>query len=316
VRRRGSIRKDWVIKLLSLGFALLLWFFVVGQEKAEVSVSIPLELVNIPADLVIANDIPSNIDVKVYGPRSMIRAMATKGILKVIDLKDATPGKNTVQISPGSFSLPGAVRALSIQPSNVEIVLEPLVLSDFPVRPVLKGVVAKYHKVLNTEVYPPRVVISGPESVIKAMKDVRTFPVDLDGASDNITRKVGLDLQGLHVSLEEKGTYKVTVHIVPAQGTRRITHIPVQIETTKSDVLWWPRIVSVTLRGPVLDLREIKVTNIYVGISVNGLEPGIHSVEPECIVPEGFTLMEITPRNIKVNIPKEKIEELKDLGDH
>jgi len=316
VRRQGSIRKDWVIKSLSLGFALLLWFFVVGQEKAEVSVSIPLELVNIPVDLVTANDIPSNIDVRVYGPRSMIRAMATKGILKVIDLKDAKPGKNTVYISPDSLSLPGAIRALSIQPSNVEIVLEPLVLSDFPVRPVLKGVVAKYHKVLNTEVYPPRVVISGPESVIKAMKDVRTFPVDLDGASDNITREVGLDLQGLHVSLEEKGTYKVTVHIVPAQGTRRITHIPVQIETTKSDVLWWPRIVSVTLRGPMLDLREIKVTNIYVGISVNGLEPGIHSVEPECIVPEGSTLMEITPRNIKVNIPKEKIEELKDLGDH
>jgi YbbR domain-containing protein len=278
---------------------------VVGQEKAEVSVSIPLELVNIPADLVIANDIPSNVDVRVYGPRSMIRAIATKGVLKAIDFEDAKPGKNTVHISPDSLSLPGAVRVLSIQPSNVEIVLEPLVLSDFPVRPVLKGAVAKYHKVLNTEVYPPRVVISGPESVIKAMKDVRTFPLDLDGALDDITREVGLDLQGLHVSLEEKGTYKVTVHIVPAQGTRRITHIPVQIETTKSDVLWWPRIVSVTLRGPMLDLREIKVTNIYVGISVNGLEPGIHSVEPECIVPEGFTLMEITPQNIKVNIPED-----------
>ncbi|RKX62412.1 MAG: hypothetical protein DRP37_01605 [Thermodesulfobacteriota bacterium] len=303
MHRRDSIRKDWVIKLLSLGFALLLWFFVVGQEKAEESVPIPLELVNIPAGLVIANDIPSNIDVKVYGPRSMIRAMAAKGVLRVIDLKDAKPGKITVHISPDSLSLPGAVRALSIQPSNVEIVLEPLVLSDFPVRPVLKGTLAKYYKVLNTEAYPPRVVISGPESVIKAMKDVRTFPVNLDGAMDNITREVGLDLQGLNVSPEENGTYKVTVYIVPAQGTRRITHIPVQIETTKSDILWWPRIVSVTLRGPILDLREIKVTDIYVGISVNGLEPGIHSVEPECIVPGGFTLMEITPQNIKVNIP-------------
>lgn len=316
MRRRGSIQKDWVIKSLSLGFALLLWFFVVGQEKAEVSVSIPLELVNIPAGLVVSNDIPSNIDVRVYGPRSMIRAMSTKGILKVIDLKNATPGKNTIQISPDSLSLPGAIRALSIQPNHVEIVLEPLVLSDFPVRPVLKGVVAKYHKVLNTEVYPPRVVVSGPESVIKAIKHIRTFPVDLDGASDDIIRKVDLDLQGLHVSLEEKETYKVTVYIVPAQGTRRITHIPVQIETTKSDVLWWPRIVSVTLRGPLLDLREIKTSDIYVGIPVKGLEPGIHSLEPECIIPEGFTLMEIIPQNIKVNIPEEKIEELKDSGDH
>jgi len=302
VRWRGSIRKDWVIKLLSLGFALLLWFFVVGEQKAEVNVSIPLELVNIPADLVIANDIPSNIDVRVYGPRSMIRAMATKGVFRVIDLKDATPGKTTVHLSPDSLSLPGAVRALRIQPSNVEIVLEPLVLSDFPVKPVLKGMVAKYHKVLDTDVFPSRVVISGPESIIKAMKEIRTFP---------IIREVGLDLQGLHVLLEEKGTYKVTVHIVPAQGTRRITHIPVQIETSKSDVLWWPRIVSVTLRGPMLDIREIKVTDIYVGISVKGLEPGVRSVKPECIVPEGFTLMEITPKNIKVNIPEEKIKELK-----
>jgi YbbR domain-containing protein len=305
VHRRGFFRKDWVLKSLSLGFALLLWFFVVGEEKAEVSVSIPLEIINIPADLVIANDIPFNVDVRVYGPRSMIRAMATKSVLRVIDLQDATPGKITVHISPDSLSLPGAIRALRIQPSNVEIVLEPLVLSDFPVKPVLKGTVAKYHKVLDTNVYPPRVVLSGPESVIKAMKEVRTFTVDIDGASDDITREVGLDLQGLHVSSEENATYKVTVRIVPAQGTRRITHIPVQIENNEVGVLWWPRIVSVTLRGPILDLREIKVTDIYVGISLKGLEPGIHSVEPGCIVPEGFTLMEITPRNIKVNIPKD-----------
>jgi len=316
VHRQGFFRKNWVLKLLSLGFALLLWFFVVGEEKAEVSISIPLEIINIPADMVIANDVPSNIDVRVYGPRSMIRAMATKGILRTIDLQDAKPGKITVHISPDSLSLPGAVRVLRIQPSNVEIVLEPLVLSDFPVKPVLKGKVAKYYKVLDAYVNPPRVVLSGPESVIKAMKEVRTFPVDLDEASDDITREVGLDLQGLHVSLEEKGTYKVTVRIVPAQGTRRITHIPVHIENNEAGASWWPRIVSVTLRGSILDIREIKVTDIYAGISIKGLGPGIHSLKPECIVPEGFTLMEITPRNIKVNIPEEKIEELKDSGGH
>ena len=312
MRQRVFFRKDWVLKLLSLGFALLIWFFVVGEQKGELNISIPLELVNIPEGMVIANDIPPNIDVRVYGPRSMIRAMATKGILRVIDLQDATPGKITVHISPDSLSLPGAIRALRIQPSIVEIVLEPLVLSDFPIKPVLKGKVAKYHKVLNTYVYPSRVVLSGPESVIKAMNDVRTFPVDLDGASHDITKEIGLDLHGLHVSPEEKETYKVTVNIVPTQSTRRITHIPVQIETSKPNVLWWPRIVSVTLRGPILDLREIKVTDIYVGISLKGLEPGIHSVEPGCIVPEGFTLMEITPQNIKVNIPEEENKGLKD----
>ncbi|OPL13617.1 MAG: hypothetical protein AVO38_02710 [delta proteobacterium ML8_D] len=316
MRQQVFFRKNWFLKLLSLGFALLLWFFVVGEQKAEISISVPLEIINIPTDLVISNNVPNNIDVTVYGPRSMIRAMTTKGVLKVIDLKDARIGKTTVHISPDSLSLPGAVRALRIQPSNIEIVLEPLVLSDFPVSPVLKGSVAKYHKVLDTDVDPPRVVISGPESVIKAMKEINTFPIDLDGASDDFTREVGLDIQGIHVSLEEKKKYRVTVHIVPVQGTRRITHVPVQIENSESNIMWWPKVVSVTLRGPMLDIREIKPADIYVGISVSGLEPGTHSLEPECIVPEEFTLMEIIPQNIKVNIPEKEIKGLKESEDY
>lgn len=289
---------------------------MVGEQKTELNISVPLKYINIPEGMVIANDVPSNIDVRVYGSRSIIRAITTNGIVKLIDLKNATAGKFSVHITTDGFSLPGAVRVLRVQPSNIEITLEPLVLSDLPIKPVLKGRVAEYYKVLKTEVYPSRVVLSGPESVIKSINYIKTLPIDIDGASNDITKETELDLQGLNLKLEEKKTYEVTVHIVPAQSTRRITHIPVQIETSKPDVLWWPKIVSVTLRGPILELREIKATDIYVGISIKELECGIHSIEPECIIPEGFTLVEIIPQSIKVNIPQqEESNKLKDLKD-
>ena len=47
--------KNWVLKLLSFFFALFLWYFVVGEDKVDMNVTLPFELVNLPRDLVISN---------------------------------------------------------------------------------------------------------------------------------------------------------------------------------------------------------------------------------------------------------------------
>ncbi len=297
---QAFFRKNWVLKLLSLGFALLLWFFVVGEEKAEISISIPLELVNIPSGLVIANDIPSSINIRVYGPRSMIRALAVQGVLKVIDLRDSAPGTITVHITPESLPLPAGVQAMRIEPSNIEIVLEPLMRSNLPVRPVFTGSVARGYRVLKLEVEPPRVVLAGPEKEIKSLEEIKTMPIDLSGASNTIVREVGLDLQSLHVVPGNLEPIKVTVYIIPIQGIRRITHIPVTLKETGVHVSWWPKIVSVRLHGPTIRLKEVKPTDIEVRISVKGLSRGTHWVTPECTIPSGFKLLKVIPKKIRV----------------
>ncbi len=301
---QGIFRKDWALKLFSLGFGLFLWFFVVGEEKAEVSISVPLELVNVPSGLVIANDIPSAIDIRVYGPRSMVRSLAVQNILRVIDLRDATPGGMTVHITPDSLSLPRGVRPMRIQPGSVEIELEPLVYGDLPVKPVFSGAASKDYEVVRTEVNPSRVVLAGPSSEIESLEYVKTVPVSLNGATDNVTRKVGLDIEGLHVMSENMGTFQVTAYVTPVQMTRRITHVPVQLETTMVNVSWWPKIVGVVIQGTVADLRDVKVSDIDVRISASGLEPGIHSVEPRCTVPEKVFLLSVIPNEVRVTVPE------------
>ncbi len=90
MRLQGLFLNNWVLKLLSLGFAVFLWFFVVGEEKAEVTITMPTEIVNLPKNLVVANDIPDMIYVRVLGPRSVIRDMVLQRLPKIIDLKNAT----------------------------------------------------------------------------------------------------------------------------------------------------------------------------------------------------------------------------------
>ncbi len=304
MRRQDTSQKDWLLKLLSLAFAITLWFFVVGEEKAEISLSIPLEIVNLPAGLTIANDIPPSIDVRVYGPRSMIKAVASQGLSRVIDLRGASAGHLTVQITPESLPFPSGLRVMRIQPSHLDIILEALTKKNVPVKAVLEGRPDRDFVIRNVVLDPGIVTLEGPKSEVSKLKDIRTLPINLNGASKNFTKSVGLDLQGLHVTVEGKSMVDVTVNLTHALTTKKITHIPVQVETTRPGISWWPQVVSMELRGWTRILRNIQPEDIKVIVPTRDLSPGLHRVTPKYQVPKGLTPIRTIPRRIRVKIPR------------
>lgn len=303
MRWKEVFGKDWVLKVLSIAFAILLWFFVVGEEKAEVGLSIPLEIVNVPPNLVIANDLPTAIEARVYGPRSMIRAVATQRLSRVIDLRDAGPGEITIRVRPESLPLPGGVRPVRIQPSQLVILLEPLVRKGLPVKAVLTGKVSADYEISHVTVDPPVITLAGPSSEIQGLKEINTLPVDLNGASATVIREVGLDPQGLHYTTEQTNEVIVTMHIKAKQGSRRLTHVPIHVEATREGVSWWPRVVTVTVEGPVDRLRQLEATDIVVRVAMKGLDPGTHKVKPSLEAPTDIRVEAVSPDMIRLTIP-------------
>jgi YbbR domain-containing protein len=304
VRKRSFFRKDWVLKLISLGFALILWFFVVSEEKSEIAISVPIEIVNVPSGLIIANDIPPALDVRLYGPRSLIRAMATQRLSKVINLDGASAGNITLHIVSDSLPVLGGVRVIRIQPSSVEIVLETIQRKELPVSAPITGTVALDYEMGAVEVTPSRVLLVGPSSQMKDMTEVLTLPVDLSGATNTFSKRVELDLHDLTVASGQVEAVQVKVHVDPIQGTRRVADVPVHLSTTVTGVSWTPKTVTVVVRGARIGLRSVEAGDIDVRISVEGLKPGAHKVEPRCVVPEAFTVTECIPKMIRVTIPK------------
>ena len=49
-----NISENWVLKFISLAFAVVLWFFVMGESRLEVTHVVPLEYENLPKELMIA----------------------------------------------------------------------------------------------------------------------------------------------------------------------------------------------------------------------------------------------------------------------
>ena len=63
--RKWRWPNNWGLKLLSLLFAIFLWYFVVGEDKVDIKVFIPIEIVNLPRDLVISNEYKKQLDVTI-----------------------------------------------------------------------------------------------------------------------------------------------------------------------------------------------------------------------------------------------------------
>ena len=294
---------DWSLRLLSLIFAVMLWFFVVGEEKAEITINVPLEIVNLPQGLIIANDIPSAIEVRVYGPQSLVRSIATERISKVINLKGVSPGKIIEQITPDTLPLPKGVQVLRVQPRFVEIELEKLVKKRLPVKPVIIGKPAPDFKLGAVYVEPSYVVVSGPKSEVESLKGVKTLPVDIKNASSRVVKRTGLITEGTHLNIEPS-MVEVRVEIIKVMGEKSIKNVPVQVDSDIPGVVWSPRHVTVKIRGWVRRLKGLKRDAITCVVQAFDLKPGTHFVEPVCIPLDGLTVLSIKPQKIKVKIPK------------
>lgn len=304
MRWKDFFLKDWFLKLIALSFSILLWSFVVGQEKAEIGISVPLEIVNLPPTLVIANDIPSSVEIRIYGPRSIIKNIASQNLTKVIDLKNAVAGKELIHLAPDDFALPGGIKVMRIKPSLIEIELEPLLRKTIKIKPVLLNSVALDYEIEKVTIEPLETQISGAAREVAKLKYLELTPINLKRARQTFSQIVDPDLQGLHITVEGPSKFKVTIFIKPARGERKINHIPVRIRYGEYKAIIWPSEVSITLCGEKPALKKVKIEDIEVKIDISHLKPGTYLVAPVAKPPEGFNCIEITPEKIKVRVKR------------
>src|SRR5512140_96396 len=98
---RKILFENWGIKLLSLAMALSLWFYVTSKGKTEITLTVPLELRNVPQNMAVVGDVTGSLEVRVQGQERLLRDVTVgKRVFGVADLSVTTVGENLVRVSP------------------------------------------------------------------------------------------------------------------------------------------------------------------------------------------------------------------------
>ena len=220
------------LKLLSLAFALILWFFVMGEQKQELSYAVPLAIKNLPANLMVANEIPSQVDVRISGPRTLLMNLDPKDMGIAVDLKGLQPGITSFKRLEELFNLPGALKITRLSPSFVDVRLERIKDKKVPVKLIVSGAPAPGFELREIQLTPAEVLVEGAEGELKNIAQVETDPVEIEGVRDSFSLIVPIDYRGRYTYLKEDRTVEVHVTIVKLPEPEILVPEVVEEETT------------------------------------------------------------------------------------
>lgn len=304
--------KNWVLKLISFFFALFLWYFVVGEDKVDMTITIPIEILNLPQNLIISNQFKNQLEVTVNGPRGLVRNLSNQHISRSIDLSKATPGTIVVKNTPDSIPMPRGVRLLRIKPTDIILHLDKLIQKKIPIKAEINGKPPQGFELVSVRLDPPSLSITGPQSIISEEVSVTTVPIDVSNLTTSTMTTVALDLNSAIRELVGEPVVTANIEIHEKMEEKTIKGIPLHLVLAEDrEFSLEPGSVTVKALIPYTLLQKDKELKKLFKGRINGGEPspGKHKLTIEVVAPPGVEILEIAPPMVIVDIKEKEPKE-------
>lgn len=216
--------------LLALILSLTLWArLTLAQNPERVDVyptDIPVEVRNLPAGLVVANDIPA-VKLRIAAPQESWRFLEPSSFRATVDLGNASPGLMQADINVESVD--PQVRILESTPSKESLRIEELKTKTVPVQVTQTGSVPFGFRVGEPVVKPASVEVSGPSSAVDKVT-VAGVTVSLDNARSTVDRSIKPEPRGPNGVVTgvrvDPQTVTVTLPIEQIAGSKVVSVVP------------------------------------------------------------------------------------------
>ena len=200
------------LKLLSLVLAALLWAVVLGEQKIEVTVNVPVRL-DVPQRLLLINDPADTLEVRLRGPKTLVTSVTAREISVGEWPVKLTEGENTIPIREALIRVPRGIQVVDVSPRRVRIVLERAVERDVEISPRIEGSPPDGYAVRQVTATPSRVRMVGPAGELARITRVRTLPISVTGHKAPFSTRALLEPPGRLVRVEDDVTIVIQVDI-------------------------------------------------------------------------------------------------------
>jgi YbbR domain-containing protein len=290
---RRALTANLGLKIVSLVFALVIWFYVTAQEAEKQGFKVPLVLANIPDSLTVLQEVPTAVDVAVTGTKSDLLKLRFFSKMKaVVDCSSAKGGTMMIPLTAGNVRIPGEVRPGEVtieSPRALLVTFEAVERRYVPVHATFSGELGKDLVFAGPPtIVPDRVFVSGAASAMTGVSSVSTAPIPAPTHPASISREVPIDLGGRRLNADPS---KVLVEArVSARAVRTIENItPTVLQADESlSVEYAPKTAAITIEGPEDLVKNLSSDEVSIVLDVTMRKPGAYKLRPDVIVPQGI----------------------------
>ena len=295
------ISKDWMLKFISLGLAVVLWYFVGGEDRVDKNVMVPIEIINLPRDLVISNQFKKEIEVTVSGPRSLILEMANKAITRQVDLSAATPGTMVIENDNDHIPVLRGITVQRVTPSSIILSLDKLIQKQYPVSARTIGKVAEgyYVKMLKTD--PDIITITGPLTTLSQFDELFTKAINLSGVKQSAQLQVPLELDPAVVELIGETSVTADLTVALETVTKTIEEMSVDLDVAGEKQTFKPATVKVAANIPKMLLGKYRsMTDLFSVTALKVDDSDLYQVKviPKTNIEYPIEILSIIPTHV------------------
>ncbi len=263
------------LKILSFGFALVLYSLVHGGQDARRSVVVDLE-VSLPkesSDQVLIGSIPQSVRIFVRGSNQTINNFQASSVSVQIDLATRQPSR--VVFEPKMVRMPDGVNVEIEQfdPPAIDLRWEQRIGRDVPIQVSVVGTPADGFVVKGPLVAEPKAVrVQGPQSDVMVLQFIRVDAFDVRGLTEGSYPR-NLAVERVHPRLRIEPTSVVVTAEVAREVVERVfPRLPIAIVGIPKGKST-PAEVDVRLVCPPDMVRSLRPEQIVPQVEITSREP-------------------------------------------
>jgi YbbR domain-containing protein len=260
---------DLPLKIGAVALAFLLWVHVATNKSYEHVFEIPLKLVDIPSGLILTSTPPQFLSVQVRATGKQLFGIMTSDKVYHLDLADFKAGNHKIDLTSAQMLeiLSGGYQDVELlSPQEIKITLEREVTRELPVVANLDVATAEGYVVMGKlDVNPPKVSVTGPESVMGKLHEIGTESQSIVGVVESFDAELALQLpDSLHLSTRDS-TVDVSIKVEP-RDNRTFDNVAVKLPRrfNSKHYVFSPESLKVVLGIPRSLVDSVGIDNISV----------------------------------------------------
>ncbi|MBI5417846.1 hypothetical protein HZA55_07870 [Candidatus Poribacteria bacterium] len=296
---KNRLLKNLEIKIISVILAIFLWFYAIGQQKAEIIFNIPLELEH-KENMIIYDQNTEFVTLTLRSQQNIIRGLSKSQFRAILHIKEDQPGAIRYELANENISGPSEIEIIDISPKKFTSKIGYMHYKTIPIKAITEGSLPDNFFIQSIITEPSTIKIESVKSKIEKINYIETAPINLNGVKVSFSNILRLNRLDDGIIIKGPQEIKVTVkiakeHTISNIPIKVINHSPWKAETNPVTIQ------QVVVYGDIYGLENLIQKKIEASIIVRDKKKGEYFTKDiELTLPDDIKLKKIIPDKIKI----------------